>query len=171
MSTQELLFAAALTLGLTLSPRPPAAGQEPDQPDAQVVKPSEALKEMSWLAGSWSGEMWGGTFKAYYSTPEGGKILSHSQLLKDDEVVFYEFEVFEARGRGVHLQPFPGGERAGGFELRSSDAEQRKAVFENPEKDFPTRIVYQRVSKDGLEITLSDPHGGSDKVERFVLKR
>ena len=71
----------------------------------------------------------------------------------------------------VWLQPFPGGKKAGGFRLKELDREARKATFENPEKDYPTRIVYHRKSESELVITLSDPHGESEKVERFELRK
>ncbi len=139
--------------------------------EPRAASPQAQLAGMAWLAGSWSGSMWGGTFHAYYSTPEGGKILSHSYLVKGDKRVFYEFEVFECRSAAFHLQPYPGGKPAGGFTLTTGDAKARKAVFENPKKDYPTRIVYHRVGEDRLVITLSDPHGKSEKVERFELSR
>ena len=82
--------------------------------------PADTLAGMTWLAGSWEGQMWGGTFRAYYSTPEGGKILSHSQLIKEGKPVFYEFEVFEVDGKVLRYQPYPGGKKAGGFVLTSS---------------------------------------------------
>ena len=130
------------------------------------------LADMGWLAGYWAGEMWGGDFHAHYSTPEGGLILSHSRLLKEGRESFYEFEVFgPASEELVWLQPFPGGKKAVGFKLKELDREARKATFEQPEKDFPTRMVYHRVSDDELVITLDDPHGESDKVEVFALKR
>jgi len=139
--------------------------------DAAPPDPAEQLASMGWLAGEWSGEMWGGRYVAYYSTPEGGKILSHSRLLKGAEVAFHEFEVFEAREGGVHLAPYPGGRPADGFALAELDPEARRAVFENPDKDFPTRIVYERPAEGELRVTLSDPHGGSDKREVFELSR
>ena len=83
----------------------------------------------------------------------------------------YEFELFEVHGETVHLQPFPGGKKVDGFQLQSHDSKARKATFENPDKDYPTRIVYHRPSDDELVITLTDPHGGSDKVEQFELSR
>jgi hypothetical protein len=126
---------------------------------------------MSWLAGDWSGDAWGGRFHAHYTSPEGGRILSYSRLEQDGHDTYYEFEVFERRAAGVHLQPFPGGKRADGFELASHDAKLQQAVFENPKKDWPTRIVYQREAPERLVITLSDPHNKSDKVERFDLRR
>lgn len=158
-----LLALAALCAGLiALAPAEP---QERSQADAD-------LASMTWLAGYWRGEMWGGEFHAHYSTPEGGLILSHSRLLKDGQESFYEFEVFgPANDEIVWLQPFPGGRKAVGFPLETLDKEARKATFEQPEKDYPTRIVYHRVSDDELVITLSDPHGDSDKVEVFKLHR
>lgn len=135
------------------------------------VEPARVIQSMDWLAGDWSGDMWGGKFHAYYSTPTGGKVLSHSRLMHGDELSFYEFEVFEVREETVYLQPYPGGSPADGFDFKSQDSKTKQAVFENPSKDFPTRIVYQLLSKDNLVITLSDPHGGSTKVERFDLKR
>lgn len=143
-----------------------AAGEPADR-----VEPRQVLAALGWLAGDWSGSMWGGTFTAYYSTPDGGRILSHSRLLQDESVAFYEFEVFEPDGERVLMQPYPGGEPAVGLHLVSHDPKARSATFENPDKDYPTRIVYQRTSDTELVITLSDPHGGSPKTERFELER
>lgn len=171
MHTRLLTLVALTLLSAALSAHwhPLAASQ--DGGEGQHVPPAEVLAELDWLAGSWSGDMWGGRFEAFYSTPAGGKILSHSRLLKGATVAFYEFEVFEARDLVVHLQPYPGGKPAEGFTLQAHDPANREVVFENPDKDFPTRITYQRTSDDALLIVLSDPHGESDKVERFELVR
>lgn len=134
---------------------------------------SEQISSMAWIAGDWAGDMWGGTFHAYYCTPEGGKVMSYNTLIKDGKVGFYEFEVFELDSKGrVIFRPFPGGKKlANPLLLASCDAKARKVVFENRKKDFPTRITYHRVADDRLVITLSDPFGGSDKVETFDLRR
>ena len=131
--------------------------------------PEEAIADMGWLAGTWSGDMWGGRFVAHYSTPDGGRILSFSQLTRNGSEAFYEFEVFAPDGDAVRLQPFPGGKRADVLTLTSVSAAERRAVFENPDKDYPTHIVYECPTEDELVITLSDPHGGSDRTERFAL--
>ncbi|MFT4542797.1 MAG: hypothetical protein ACI841_002419 [Planctomycetota bacterium] len=137
---------------------------------AQVIDPNPLLR-MDWLAGTWSGPMWDGTFEAHYSTPAGGRILSHSRLFLEDQVRFYEFEVFEFRNEVATLAPHPQGKALVGFELSELSDSERKATFENPDKDFPTRIVYHRVDDDQLVITLTDPHGESDRVETFKLQR
>ena len=138
---------------------------------ASTAPEATLLDELDWLAGTWSGDMWGGQFVTHYTTPEGGMIISHSRLLIDGMVSFYEFEVFELQGESVHFQPFPGGDPATGLTLTTHDQAARRAVFENPDKDFPTQITFERVADDQLVITLSDPHGWSGQVEVFELSR
>ncbi len=130
---------------------------------------SAKIDSLAWLAGRWSGPMWGGEFVATYNAPAGGTLLSFSELRKGGTAAFYEFEVFEATAEGLVFTPYPRGQKKERFRLASSEGQ--KAVFENPDKDFPTRIEYWRKEKDRLVITLSDPHGRSGKTETFDLKR
>jgi hypothetical protein len=132
-------------------------------------KDANKIDSLSFLSGKWSGPMWGGQFTATYTAPAGGKLLSFSELVKGGKAAFYEFEVFEATEAGLVFTPYPGGRKKETFKRAAGDA--TKAVFENPDKDFPTRIEYHRAEKDRLVITLSDPHGKSGKTEVFDLKR
>ncbi len=142
------------------------------QPEAGGKPTAEqSIAAMGCLAGNWSGPAWGGEFRAYYTTSEGGKVLSYSELVREGVVAYHEFERFEALDGGVVFTPFPRGKPATSLRLVDIDVAAHRFVFENPNKDYPTRIVYHRVSQDNLVITLSDPHGGSDKVERFDLRR
>lgn len=161
LAAVALLMAAAFPLA-----RAPLADDPPAPPT-----PADRLAGMTWLAGAWSGPMWGGTFRTYYSTPEGGRILSHSQLVKDGKVAFHEFELFTVTADAVVLVPHPGGVPAAEFRLAAFDAAAKSATFDSPKNDFPTRIVYHRVADDRLVITLSDPHGASGKLETFDLAR
>lgn len=127
------------------------------------------LTGMTWLAGNWSGEMWGGIFHAHYGTPSHGKLLSYSRLMKGEKLAFHEFEVFSQDGDAVTLTPHPGGRPARTFQM--TEAGKSFAVFENPKNDFPTKLRYERASKDLLVVTLTDPHNKSDKKQVFKLKR
>lgn len=154
--------AIALTLVLPLGgPATATVGPTPEQ----------SIAAMAFLSGAWVGQAWGGEFHAYYSTPDGGKVLSYSELSVDGKVVYHEFERFEARRGEVVFTPFPKGKPANELRLLEIDVVGGRVVFENPDKDFPTRIVYHRVSSDNLVIMLSDPYGGSDKIEKFDLRR
>ncbi|MEL6330097.1 MAG: DUF6265 family protein [Planctomycetota bacterium] len=140
-------------------------------PPSDVRSETDGVDSMGWLTGTWSGPMWGGQFTAYYSPPSEGKIIGYSTLEQDGEIGFYEFEVFETSVAGTRFSPFPGGRRADGFMLAGGRAVGDRAVFENPDKDFPTRVTYERVEPDRLVITLDDAHAGSDRRDVFDLRR
>lgn len=158
MKLRPSVLAVAVLLGLVL----PLAARD-------TISPVEQIQEMAFLTGHWKGPMGDKEFHAYYTTPEGGKVMSFSQLMSGDTVAFHEFEVFEPQGDTVVFRPFPGGRPATLLTLTA--LVKNKATFENPDKDFPTRIEYSRIEKDRLVITLSDPHGKSDKIQKFDLKR
>lgn len=163
-----VLAALLISAGCATSER--GHGSDAHAPQG-LLQADRDLAGLSWLAGTWRGAMWGGEFVAHYSTPAGGRVLSHSELLQNGNTAFYEFEVFWVKDGAVRLAPHPGGKPAGGFVLSTLDAGAQKAVFENLEKDFPTRVTYHRTSGDSLVITLDDPTGASDKVEVFNLAR
>lgn len=58
-----------------------------DDPD---VRPPATLADVSWLAGSWSGEAFGDRFEEVWNPPSAGSMVGMFKLLKDGEVAFYE---------------------------------------------------------------------------------
>lgn len=139
--------------------------------DKTPASPEAHIESLSWLAGDWVGAIWGGEFHAYYTSPQGGRVMSYNRLIKDGRQTYHEFEVFEIEGDTVVFRPYPGGKPATPMPLVLCDPTARRVVFEKPEKDFPTRIEYHRATGDRLVISLTDPHNKSDKVETFDLKR
>lgn len=154
------LVAAVVTIAVA------AVGFAPSTTTALGDAPTD-ISKLDFLAGTWKGNAWGGDFHAYYSTPEGGKVLSSSELYQGGKIAFFEFEKFEVIDGKVRLRPFPGGQPAASFMLDSLDLKKKSAVFVNPENDYPKRIEYTRAAKDRLVITLSNPDG---KTETFDLK-
>ena len=48
------------------------------------------LKDISWLAGNWKGEAFGGQFEENWSKPSPGPMLFNFKLVTDGKVIFYE---------------------------------------------------------------------------------
>lgn len=129
-----------------------------------------AESDLSWLEGAWTTQAWGGTLNADYITRADGFTIGYTHLVKDGSPtpVYHEFEVFGRDAEGHYLVPHPGGKPSPRFALVSHDAQI--AIYENPSKDFPTRIVYQRVAGT-LVITLSDPVKNSSEPQVFVFTK
>src|SRR5262245_39917002 len=129
--------------------------------------PSPDLTALSWLCGEW--EMEG--FKAHYSSTEGGQIFSVSRYFKDGKLTFFEFEHFHLENGTLFVTPYLKGEKSDSFRLVNFNPDIKKAVFQNPEHDWPKELSYERVSEDRPLILVSGPQDGKMRIERFDLKR
>lgn len=58
-----------------------------DEPDNRVPA---SLEDVSWLAGSWSGEAFGDVFEEVWNPSSAGSMVGMFKLLKGDKVAFYE---------------------------------------------------------------------------------
>jgi hypothetical protein len=52
--------------------------------------PPATLADVSWLAGHWRGEMFGGIAEALWAPPMGGSMMGSYRLIEDGAVTFYE---------------------------------------------------------------------------------
>jgi hypothetical protein len=131
-----------------------------------------SIRDLSWLEGTWRGEIGDRTFEARYTGTDGGQVLSASKYIKDGNAAGFEFERFEQQGDSLVLTPFPEGKSSVTFRLAELDPKGKRAVFENPDHDFPTRISYQRIASDRLTILVSGPgEDGNEQVLTYALKK
>ena len=144
----------------------------PTSPLPRFPASPPTISDLSWLEGTWRGRIGGRDFEAHYTGAEGGQILSASKYTEEGKPAGFEFERFEQRGDTLILTPYPEGQSSVSFPLADYDAENRRAVFENLAHDFPTRISYQRLSRDRLTILVSGPtEDGKEQVLTYALRR
>ena len=136
------MIALATALAAVLSP-PPA-----EQPD------------LDWLAGYWLSCEEGVEVSETWSNRRGSVMLGTS-ITSGDDAFGWEQTRIEAFPEGLSFHAQPRGQAPATFRLvRSGPAE---AVFENPEHDFPQRVIYRR---DGDRLTgrIEGTAGGRDQA-------
>ncbi|WP_330444545.1 DUF6265 family protein [Flavivirga abyssicola] len=73
--------------------------------NAQVEKTLEPkLKNISWIAGNWKGEAFGGQTEENWSEPSGGSMMATFKLINDGKVSFYETEIIREVENTLILQ-------------------------------------------------------------------
>ena len=142
-----------IAMALALVPAPAAAEGPAD------------LSPLGWLAGIWVAETGTSWTEERWAPARGGVMLGTSLSGKGDAASGYEFMRIAADAEGrIAFWGSPGGAPPVPFRLVSSDGDE--AVFENPEHDFPTRIVYRRTGF-GMTATVSGPDGANRQTWRY----
>ena len=119
-------------------PRSAAAAVTPP-----VATSTATLGDLAWMAGHWtsppqahpaSEELW--------LPPRGGIMVGVNRTMTSADQASFEYLRIEQRPGGVVYVASPGG--APPTEFRLTQASATSATFENPEHDFPKRLVYRR---------------------------
>jgi hypothetical protein len=124
---------------------------------------------LEWMAGKWVGTYHNAPMEAYYSGPQGGMIIGLSKVADPKAVYFFEFEKIQEIGGSLVLQPFPFANAGVQFPLKEMSEE--RVVFENPDHDFPKRIIYQKMPNDQLLGRIEGIQNGQPASEDFIFDR
>ncbi len=128
------------------------------------------MQSLAWLGGCWarsdrdtgSGEVW--------TSLAGGTLLGVSRTVSQGRTVAYEFLEIRSNPDGrIQLTAHPSGQAVTSFTLVSSH--DQRFVFENPDHDFPQRIVYQPAADGSLAAWIEGSNDGQELRIDFPMQR
>lgn len=112
--------------------------------------------DLDWIEGHWRSAEGGQVSEEIWTNGDGGLHLGVNRTVIDGQARGYEFLLIAVTDTGATYCAQPGGNEAVCFP--STSVETNRVVFENPDHDFPQRIVYQRTG-NSLSATISDTSG------------
>jgi hypothetical protein len=131
---------------------------------------ADELASLRWLTGCWaaengeagSGEQWmplaGGTMFGVGRTVRNGKTVQHE---------FLQIRL-NAEGKPVYIA-LPSGQREATFVATALSADA--VTFENPQHDFPQRVLYRALPGGRLAARIEGLRGGTLRGIDFPMKR
>ena len=141
---------------------------------ASAAMPMAALPatidDLAWLSGCWaaagqqagSGEQW--------MSPAGGTMLGMNRNVRDGKTVAFEFiRIVEQEAGGLEFIASPSGQNTTSFSM--SSLSDREVIFENPDHDFPQRIIYRLMSDDELLGRIEGTIDGKERAVDFPMKK
>lgn len=158
-----------LAVGLVL-----AGGRAAEVPKAagEVNTPKPALATIAWLAGTWEFERGERHVTEHWEAQRGGTMIGLSRTVVRERTVAHEFLLLRTEADGtVNYVAKPSGQREAAFRLVRASATE--AVFENPEHDFPQRILYTLKADGALLAAIEGTKNGQERrtVFPYVRKR
>ena len=127
------------------------------------------LADLGWISGDWQTAPGGRRqIEEHWTAVAGGTMMGMSRTVAGDKTVEFEYLRIEQRADGIYYVAHPKARcPATDFKLTKSSASE--AVFENPQHDFPKRIIYRKTGADSL--TASIDGGEGSKAMTFAFTR
>ncbi len=125
------------------------------------------LLALAWIAGHWVGEYKGASMVEVWLPPAGGMMLGMHRDVRPGKDAFFEYLRIEVAGDTVVYQASPQGAAPTPFRLVESEG--RRAVFANPDHDFPQRIIY-RMDGDRLKARIEGDQGGETRSSEWSFR-
>ncbi len=127
------------------------------------------IADVSWIAGDWQTAPGGRRqIEEHWTKVAGGSMMGVSRTVAGDKTVEFEYLRIEQRADGVYYVAHPKA-RCPGTDFKLTKASATEAVFENPQHDFPKRIIYRKTGEDGL--TASIDGGEGSRAMSFPFQR
>jgi len=102
--------------------------------------------------------------------PDGGTMLGMSRTVVQGKTREFEFLQLRSDDNGdLHYVAFPSGQKETWFKLVKFEDE--RAVFENPEHDFPQRIIYAHKEGGSLLARIEGMSKGKPRSVDFPMQR
>ncbi|MCH5597584.1 DUF6265 family protein [Niabella ginsengisoli] len=130
------------------------------------------IKTAGWLSGNWHHSSEEGNATEQWRRVNDSTYAAESFIIVKNDTVFYETMHLEQRAGSVYCiinAKEQNKNEAVSFKLTSSEPDI--LVFENPQHDFPTKIVYNKIGEDSLFAEISGTINGKERKEGFPFKK
>ena len=131
---------------------------------------SASEDRMAWLVGAWVSETEGGTTTESWRRVSDNTMEGVAYVTTGDSTRVSEYLRIERFGDDIFYIAKPGqNEFPTAFRLVS--AGEKRLVFENPNHDFPQRIIYTLTSETSLSVRIESLADGENRGRSFVFER
>ncbi len=131
---------------------------------------SADVSRLSWLSGCWAYDDEAPGSGEHWMPPAGGTMFAVSRTVRDSRTIAFEYLRIEETGeKSLALFASPSGQSPARFDMVS--LKNNEVVFENPEHDFPQRIIYRLTDGGRLLGRIEGQSGGRLKAVDFLMSR
>ena len=127
------------------------------------------IGDLAWISGDWQTAAGGRRqIEEHWTAVAGGTMMGMSRTVAGEKTVEFEYLRIEQRADGIFYVAHPKA-RCPGTDFKLTKSSATEAVFENPQHDFPKRIIYRKTGDDSL--TASIDGGEGTKAMTFSFTR
>ena len=130
------------------------------------------IEQANWFLGTWQNNTPDGNLTEIWKQKNDSIYLGVSYVIIKSDTVFYESISLEKKNKKwnyVVSVKNQNNEQPVSFEM--TELTPTQLVFENPNHDFPSKIMYTQISKDSIVAKISGIIDGKQQAQLFPMKR
>lgn len=127
------------------------------------------VRSLAFMSGCWERRTASGTVEEQWMAPRGGTMLGMSRTVRGQATVGYEYLRIQAHDGALLYHAAPSGQAPATF--RAAHVAGQTVAFENPEHDFPQRIIYRAAPGDSLHARIEGTVNGQARSADFRYGR
>ncbi len=128
------------------------------------------LSALQWLAGCWTQDGRDAGPVEQWTLPAGGTMLGMNRIVSGGRTIAFEYmRIAVNKDDMVEFIASPSGQETARFKMVSMN--ENEVVFENPEHDFPTRIIYRLLIDGSLLGRIEGIDKGTPRTAEFPMTR
>jgi len=136
---------------------------------ALAQQPPPQVGQLDWMAGCWEGSLGKSRFEEQWMKPSSGSLLGMARTVVDGKTVMTEsLQILQQQGDIVLTVILRFSGKPTEFKMIRLTPDE--VVFENPQHDFPQRILYRK-QPDGLLGRIEGEQGGKPRSQNFPMKQ
>ncbi len=146
------------------------AAQKTIQLENGATSPKASLNDVSWIAGHWRGEAFGGIAEELWSPPEGETMMFVFRLLHEGKVSFYEIgHIKETEGTLlIQLKHFDGSLK--GWEEKDETIDFKLVKMEK-EKVFFEGLTMEKINDTKMNVYVLVDDGDGEREALFSYQK
>ncbi len=128
------------------------------------------IDQLAFMAGCWQGPFGDQVNQEMWMRPVAGTMLGTARNVKGTRTTFTEFAMIHM-DNGKLAITVQSGLTSDRTTFPMVTLRSGEVVFENPQHDFPQRILYRSTGRNGLFAKIDGTMKGKPTAEEFPMKR
>ena len=135
-----------------------------------MTSPKANLSQVSWIAGHWKGEAFGGITEEIWSPPLGDSMMFSFKLVNDGKVIFYELGGIRQVDDTLIFQLKHFGNDFKGWEEKDETVDAKLIKIDNNRAYFD-QFTFERISDTEINIYVVIEENGQTEEVKFNYKK
>ena len=140
--------------------------------DKKTTTETKKIHQLDWLVGSWENNSDKGNLSENWKKVNDSTFNGQTYFIKGTDTLHNEtFLVNQTEDDVFYIPTVKGQNNDKPVTFKLTQSTEKQFTFENPTHDYPTKIVYNKITADSMVAEISGVVDGVFSSEKYPMKK